>query len=167
MKSRKSSNISERLKLPKLPPFFLDRTLGAEKLASDLRDWNWEVEVHRGKFNHRADDDEWITRVAEKKWRILTSDKDLETRYHEVIAATDAGIFILSDLDDFEGYKGWTRMLVNCKRQVEYACCLAPRPFVARISHEGNLYQINRILPRGQVTNITASVKADSRLYID
>lgn len=166
MKSRKSLTISERLKLPKLPVFFLDRTFGAEKLASDLRDWNWSVEVHRGKFKPRADDDDWIVRVAEKKWRILTSDKDLEFRYHEVIARTDAGIFILSDLEEGENYKGWTRMLVNCKRHIEHAACLAPRPFVARISHDGNLYHISKILPHGKTANITTSVRSDSSLYL-
>lgn len=36
-------------------------------------------------------DDEWIAKVAEKHWKIITSDKDLEFRYHEAHCRRKSG----------------------------------------------------------------------------
>src|SRR6266852_1743368 len=105
VKSTKLSNISTTL--PKPPTFFLDRTFGADLSASELRSWEWPVEAHRKWFKHSTEDDEWIAKVSEKRWKILTSDQDLEFRYHEEIVAAKAGIFVLSDLKEGEGYQKW------------------------------------------------------------
>ena len=149
--------------------FFLDRTFGSEKLAEVLRGWTWTVEVHRRWFpsdRKRVDDDAWIPVIAEKKWRIISCDKDMESRYHEAIAATDAAIFIVAELDEGEDYRGWVRMLGSCKDRIVHDSHFAPRPFVARISRTGNIYLVNQLLPHGRVKNVTTSVANNATLYL-
>jgi PIN like domain len=111
-----------------------------------LRSWGWPVEVHRGRFKHRATDDEWIAAVAEKHWRIITSDKEMESRYHEIIGASKAAIFVLSELKRHEGSQKWIEMLGKCKRRIVHDAHFAPCPFVARVSRDGNVYQVMHLL---------------------
>lgn len=165
MKSKRLLDISTRL--PKAPTFFLDRTFGSDLLASELQSWKWDVEVHRAKYGDKRSvgDDRWIVEVGEKNWRILTADKDLEYRHHEAIVRANAGIFIVSDLKDGEGYLGWVRMLTKCKRRLVHDSHFAPRPFVARISRDGNVYKISHLLPRGMIRDVTHSVLKSAELY--
>lgn len=139
--------------------------MGADILAGVLRSWDWPVEVHRGLFKHRADDDEWIARVSEKHWRIITSDKDLESRYHEAIVTSNAAIFVLSELKQREGCQKWIEMLGKCKLRVLHDAHFAPLPFVARISREGNIYQVTQLFAHGKTKNVTQSVVNNFRLY--
>src|SRR5262249_31655289 len=76
-------------------------------------------------------DDDWVTVIAEKRWVILTADKDLQFRYHEVIAKTKAAIFVVAYLKDKEDWTGWARMIGACKQEIIQASYVAPRPFVA------------------------------------
>jgi PIN like domain len=54
--------------------------------------------VHRKWSKQTTPDDDWIASVSEKHWRIVTADKDLEYRYHEVIVAAKAAIFVVKEL---------------------------------------------------------------------
>jgi len=134
--------------------------------ASELRSWEWPVEAHRKWFKHSTEDDEWIAKVSEKRWKILTSDQDLEFRYHEEIVAAKAGIFVLSDLKEGEGYQKWVAMLSNCKRRLVHDAHFAPCPFVARISRDGNIYQVVHLMAHGRRKNVTQSTANNFRLYV-
>lgn len=123
------------------------------------------MEVHRKWFKHRTADDEWIASVGEKHWRIITSDKDLEFRYHEAIVAANAAIFVLSDLKVGEGCMKWVEMLGKCKTRIVHDAYFAPCPFVARVSREGNVYHVTHLLPHGRTKNVTHSVATNFRLY--
>lgn len=151
--------------MPKAPTFFLDRSLGAETVAGELRSWGWPVEVHRSWFKQRANDDEWIATVGEKRWRIITSDKDLECRYHEAIVAAKAAIFVLGELKRGEGCMKWVEMLGTCKQRIVHDAHFAPCPFVARVSRDGNVYQVTQLLAHGKTKNVTHSVASHFQLY--
>jgi hypothetical protein len=157
------SNISTTL--PKAPTFFLDRSLGAEIVAGELRSWDWPVEVHRSRFKQKTEDGEWITVAGEKHWRIITSDKDLECRYHEAIVAAKAAIFVLSELKRGEGCAKWIEMLRSCKQRIIHDAHFAPRPFVARVSRDGNIYQVTQLFAHGKTRNVTHSVASNFRIY--
>jgi len=158
------SNISTTL--PRPPTFFLDRPFGADLLASELRSWGWPIEVHRKWFKHSTDDDEWIAKVSEKHWKILTADQNLECRYHEEIVAAKAGIFVLSELKEHEDYRKWIAMLGNCKRRIVHDAHFAACPFVARISRDGNIYQVVHLMAHGRRKNITQSTVNNFELYL-
>ena len=166
MKSKRLSNTSTRL--PKPPPFFIDRSCGGVLLAEAIRAWDWSVHVHRVRYGDRKkiDDDRWILDAGEKNWRIITSDKDLETRYHNAIVQANAGIFVLSDLHEGESYEGWVRMLGTCKHRIVHDSHFAPRPFVARISYEGHIYRVHHLLAHGRVRDATDSVSNHSLLFL-
>lgn len=121
--------------------------------------------MHRTWFKQTTSDDEWIAKVAEKHWRIITADKDLEFRYHEVIVAAKAAIFILKELKQGESYKKWVSMLDSCKRRIVHDAHFAPCPFVARISREGNVSRVTQLLAHGKTKNVTHSVAANFEIY--
>jgi len=123
------------------------------------------VEVHRDRFKQTTDDSEWIVKVGQKHWRAITSDKDLEFRYHEAIVAAKAGIFVLSELKTGEGYQKWVAMLENCKQRIVHDAHFAPRPFVARVSRDGNVYQVMHLMTHGRTKNVTHSVAANFGIY--
>lgn len=123
------------------------------------------MQVHRRWFKHTTDDGEWIVRVGQKHWRIITADKDLEFRYHEAIVAAKAGIFVLSELKKGEGYQKWVEMLSKCKLRIVHDAHFAQRPFVARVSRDGNVYQIMHLMAHGRTKNVTHSVAANFGIY--
>jgi hypothetical protein len=135
-------------------------------LATELRSWGWPVEVHRKWFKQTTADDEWIARVAEKHWKILTADKDLEFRYHDAIVAAQAAIFVVKELKPGEGYKKWVSMMDSCKRRIVHAALFAPCPFVARISRDGNVSRITHLMAHGRTKNISQSVAANFEMYL-
>jgi len=165
VKSRKLSDTSTTL--PKAPTFFLDRTFGGELLATELRSWRWEVEVHRKWYGDkkRVEDNIWVEEIGQKNWRIITADKDMEWRWHDSIVKANAGIFVVASLKEGENYTGWVRMLRPCRKRIVHDCHYAPRPFVARISHEGHIYKVTQLLPHGMVRDVTHFVQNSAELY--
>jgi hypothetical protein len=141
--------------LPKCPVIFIDRTFGAFKLAEELRSMGFQVEVHKQRFKHSENDDVWIEAVGQKNWRILTQDKDMETRHRDAIVRGNAGVFILSDTKKNEGCEKWISMLRECRTRLIHAAVHAKRPFVARISYEGKLYRIHRLMTHDRSEDIT------------
>ncbi len=153
-KSQKSSGTSTRR--PKCPVIFIDRTFGDSQLAGELRRIGFRlVETHCKHFKSREKDEVWIIKVGLKNWRILTQDKDLETRHHEAIVRGNAGVFIMSDVKPKEGLAKWVEILTTCRERIVHASTHGKRPFVARISYEGNLYRVNHLMPRMRTVDIT------------
>lgn len=134
-------------------------------VATELRSWGWPVEVHRTWFKQTTSDDEWIAAVAEKHWRIITADKDLEFRYHEAIVAAKAAIFVVKELKQGESYKKWISMMDSCKRRIVHDSHFAPCPFVARISRNGTISTVTQLLAHGRTKNVTHSVAANFGIY--
>jgi hypothetical protein len=89
----------------------------------------------------------------------------LEWRWHESIVRANAAIFVLASLKEGENYKGWVRMLEPCKRRIVHDSYYAPRPFVARVSHEGHIYKVTQLFAHGIARDVTHSVQNNAQLY--
>jgi uncharacterized protein with PIN domain len=77
-KKRSDANSKPRESLT----FFLDRALGNKVIANALRVAGADVHVHSDYFAPDARDEEWLARVAQQGWIILT--KDTRIRYRTV-----------------------------------------------------------------------------------
>jgi predicted nuclease of predicted toxin-antitoxin system len=78
--SKKPSAANWLSKLHNPPTFFLDRSLGRLKIAAGLRQAGATVEVHDDLFDQGAADEVWLQAAGEKRWVVLTKDKNI--RYH-------------------------------------------------------------------------------------
>lgn len=84
-RSRKSKKPSAGLpaRLPEAPTFFIDRDTGGRLLAVELRANAYKVELHGDHFDQATQDPFWIRKVAQKKWVILTCDRNIARKEPE------------------------------------------------------------------------------------
>jgi hypothetical protein len=87
------------LKLPEPFTFFIDRALGAHRLAAALREGGHTVEVHDDHFPQDTPDVDWIRVVGEQGWVLLT--KDAAIRRNELerraLVAAKVAAFMLGN----------------------------------------------------------------------
>jgi hypothetical protein len=79
------------------PVLFVDHALGTKSLPNALRERGFSVEVLSDHFSVKAVDIDWIPKVAEKGWVILTKDKHIRRNQMErlVLEASGAYYFVL------------------------------------------------------------------------
>lgn len=68
---------------PEAPVFFIDRDTGGRLLAAALRAEGWRVELHDEHFPQATPDPAWIRSVAERRWAILTCDRNIARKEPE------------------------------------------------------------------------------------
>jgi hypothetical protein len=56
-------------------------------------------------------------------------------------------------------------MLRGCKRRIVHDSFYAPRPFVARVSHEGHIYKVTHLLDHGMTRDVTSFVENNVKIY--
>jgi predicted nuclease of predicted toxin-antitoxin system len=78
------------LKPREAPHFFIDRCLGKNVIADALRNAGASVQIHDDHFAPDAPDQEWLQRVADRGWIVLTKDKRIRRRSVEIIAIRNA-----------------------------------------------------------------------------
>ncbi|TDO62704.1 hypothetical protein EV651_106326 [Kribbella sp. VKM Ac-2571] len=76
----------------KLPEYFFDRRLGKAS-AARLREHGWTIHLIADFYHNdatRIPDEEWIAEGCSRGWLLLTKDKRIRYREHE-LSALDAG----------------------------------------------------------------------------
>jgi hypothetical protein len=76
----------------KLPEYFFDRSLGKAS-AARLREHGWTIHLIADFYHNdatRIPDEEWIAEGCSRGWLLLTKDKRIRYREHE-LSALDAG----------------------------------------------------------------------------
>ncbi|MGQ0650243.1 MAG: hypothetical protein ACT4P7_22100 [Gemmatimonadaceae bacterium] len=111
--------------------FFTDRDLG-NRFPLRLREAGIDAESHSAHFPDRARDEQWIRRVAAKRWFVLTHDERIRYRPNErdAVMTSGVGLFVLvgaapaADLAE-----NFVRMLPRVEAFIDRH----PRPFIAKI----------------------------------
>jgi hypothetical protein len=127
----------------KSPVFFLDRNLGAEKLAGILRPAGFALVTHHDKYGAqrtRVSDPEIIADCGLSRWVLLTADRDLEFTYAAEITTAKIAVFILSN--NHEGPSKWGPRVVTAKPRIETELGRRRKPFAAHITAEGHINQV-------------------------
>ena len=64
------------MKLPEPYTWFIDRSLG-RKIATGLRDAQFQIEEHSSHFADDAPDVDWLNEAGRRGWVVLTKDKSV------------------------------------------------------------------------------------------
>jgi predicted nuclease of predicted toxin-antitoxin system len=124
---------------PEQAVFFLDRSLGKEKVAGALRAAGAHVEIHDLHFSPDARDDDWLQEVGRRGWVVLTKDKHIRRRATELAALRNARVsaFVLTsgNLTGEEMAAAFVRAL---KRMRRVAAQNRP-PFIATVTRDGSV----------------------------
>jgi predicted nuclease of predicted toxin-antitoxin system len=139
MTSKKRSGANSRLKPPKPPVFFIDRSLGKKAVADALRQANLEVHVHDEYFPRDARDEEWLAEVGRRGWVVLTKDTRIRYRAAELAALMRSGVtaFVLTS-----GNLRGAEMAEIFLKALPAICRLVARytpPFVASVTKSGSV----------------------------
>jgi len=128
--------------------FFIDRCLGGKCVAEVLRKSGITVETHDDHFDKGAQDVEWIPKVGQRGWIVLTKDKNISKNHLERLAVASAGIkmFILAS-QDLSGSDMAAIFLKSIIAMQEFVR-KHPAPFIAKIYRDGSirLWQGNQAL---------------------
>jgi predicted nuclease of predicted toxin-antitoxin system len=119
--------------------YFLDRALGRNKIAKSLRQSGHKVEIHDEHFRLDSPDNEWIPKVSQNGWVILTKDKMILNRVPELLAIyqSKARFFAITsgNLTAEEMSEIFKKALKKIQKNLKHW----PPPFAAKIGSGGNI----------------------------
>jgi len=120
--------------------FFVDRSLGRKVIPGALRAAGAAVRVHDDFFPQDAKDQVWLAEVGRHGWIVLTKDKHIRYREVEIQAllAANVGCFILTARGDLSGVEVG-QIFVKALPAMKKLCEATARPFIARVSRDGNV----------------------------
>ena len=118
---------------------FLDRSLGKQVVAEALRKAGYQVEIHDDHFATDAKDEEWLTKVGESGWIILTKDRRIKHRSFELAAirVAKARVFTLTS-GSLQGQEMAAIFVAAMPKIMEYAHSSRP-PYIVGLSKSGRL----------------------------
>ncbi len=126
-----------------MPPesivFFLDRSLGKNKVANALRAAGARVEIHDSHFSADAEDSEWLEEVGRRGWVVIHKDKHIRHRATELAALRNARVpaFVLTS-GNLTGDEMAAAFIRALKRMTRIAVQQA-RPFIATVTRDGKV----------------------------
>lgn len=119
--------------------FFIDRCLGNRQIAEAIQSLGICVETHDQHFPKNALDIEWIPKIAEKKWIILTKDEKIGKNAIErqVLARSGLRMFTLAaqGLSGEEMVNIFQKAIIPMQKFIEKN----PAPFIAKIYRNGDV----------------------------
>jgi PIN like domain len=113
--------------------FFADRDLGRYEFPGSLRSAGIVVHAHADHFEQRTPDAEWLPRVAEKGWIVLTNDRKIRSRALEVQAVMTSSARVLALIGGSLPAAELARNFLNTFGKVEAFVAAHPAPWIARL----------------------------------
>jgi len=147
-KSKKQSDASSTdQKPPDEPTFFLDRNLAYKKFPTALRAAGIKVVLHDDYFPIDAKDVDWLPKVGQNGWIVLT--KDDKIRYHalerQALMGSGVGAFILAS-GELTAHE-WASIFIKALPAVKKFLHKTKRPFIARITRSGAISIVDKGTP--------------------
>jgi predicted nuclease of predicted toxin-antitoxin system len=137
-KSKKPSGANSPSKRPK-PVFFLDRSLGKNRVATALRQAGVTLHIHDDHFSPDAKDEVWLAEAGQRGWVVLTKDHRIRYRHVERLALMKAGVaaFILTS-GDLQGEE-MAQIFVNALPRITRFLKNHTKPFIAKVAKDGSV----------------------------
>ncbi|QDU87491.1 hypothetical protein Pla175_08530 [Pirellulimonas nuda] len=124
------------------PIFFIDQSIGAKVLHHALMRLGARVRIHDHHFGQGTPDEEWLSKVGEKGWVVLTQDEHILTRPIEVEALFRANthVFVLRG----KNLNGQEIADAFCKALPDMTALASAKqpPFLARVTRDGTIAAI-------------------------
>jgi predicted nuclease of predicted toxin-antitoxin system len=137
-KSKKPSGANSPSKRPE-PVFFLDRSLGKNRVATALRQAGATLHIHDDYFPPDAKDEDWLAEAGQRGWIVLTKDHRIRYRHVERLALMRAGVaaFILT-LGDLQGEE-MAQIFVKALPRITRFLKHHTKPFIAKVARDGSV----------------------------
>jgi hypothetical protein len=119
--------------------YYIDRSLGSHDVPDALRQAGATVVAHDDEFDPATTDAEWLTKVGQRGWLVITKDDNIRRRRLEVIALRSAGVaaFILTPGSMKGADMG--ALLARLLPQIERVASKHTRPLIATITPSGTI----------------------------
>jgi hypothetical protein len=138
-----AANASQRrVERLKALTYFLDHQIGRYVVAEHLRAAGANVEVHLDHFAGDAPDTEWIPKVAQRDWVLITKDQHIRRNPLERAAYESNGLrgFVVTG-GDLSG-KELGELLVRCLEGMARRAHNRPGPLMFAISRSGTFSKL-------------------------
>lgn len=119
--------------------FYVERSLGGKVVPDALLQIGLNIERHKTHFIHNAEDVEWLPYCGQMGWVVLTKDKAIRSNEVELTALVRAGVacFVITS-GEMTG-EDMANAYIKALPQIARFLKNKPRPFIARVSPEGNV----------------------------
>lgn len=116
--------------------------MGSKVVANALREHGFSVELLEDRFTNDAADEEWLPKVGERGWLILTKDDKIRRRpvERDALLRSGARAFILPS-GNMSG-KEMAATVVNALPSIQRFVDKNQPPFIARITRSGDVRKI-------------------------
>lgn len=121
------------------PVFFLDRSLGKNRVATALRQAGATLHIHDDHFPPDAKDEDWLAEAGQRGWIVLTKDHRIRYRHVERLALMKAGVaaFILTS-GDLQGEE-MAEIFVKALPRITRFLKNHTKPFIAKVAKDGSV----------------------------
>jgi hypothetical protein len=119
--------------------FFFDNNL-SPVLARGLREFGEDAQHLRDAFPPNTPDEVWLPAIGERGWYLVTRDKKIRTRPHQIDALlrSNVGAFTFTQKRDPLRW-GWVELVVRRWLEIQEFADSHERPFVAGIPERGRI----------------------------
>ncbi|MFN0071550.1 MAG: hypothetical protein ACKVVP_08710 [Chloroflexota bacterium] len=120
---------------------FLDRSV-PKSIANALKCVRGDVSWLEDHFPHNTADPVWLAAAGAQGWLVIVRDKKTRTRPAEryAIIANNVGLFCLAQKRDPTRWQ-YLQLIVSTLDEMERRFAATPRPFIYRISKDGQFRQ--------------------------
>lgn len=124
--------------------FFIDRSLGKEKVVAALKERGAIAEPHDHHFPTDAPDHLWLQAVGAKGWVVISKDRRIRHRGAERAAVEHARVALFIFRGGSMRGEEIAQVLVNALPSMLRLVQRQPRPFIGSISKTGAVKLLDR-----------------------
>jgi predicted nuclease of predicted toxin-antitoxin system len=117
--------------------FFVERSLGENKVAQALRNIGLNVERHKDRFAQDANDVDWLAVCGQRGWVVLTKDKAIRYNELELAALISAGVATFVIASGEMRAEDMSDAFIKALPQIARFLKNKEMPFIARVSPDG------------------------------
>lgn len=108
-------------------------------IAAALRDKDLFVEVHDDHFPPDAKDEEWLAKIGDRGWIVLTKDRKFHNRVLEIAAIANSRVRVFKlTAANIQGQE-MAAIFVKAISKIERVAAGNPAPFIATVSRSGTV----------------------------
>jgi hypothetical protein len=119
--------------------FFIDRCLSSKGVVAALRQTGITIEIHDDHFPNNTADVDWLPKVGESGWVVLTKDANIARRTLEKIAVTRANVQLFIVTAQQLASTDMIAILIKAIASMQQFVHNHPAPFIAKIYRDSRL----------------------------
>lgn len=123
--------------------FFIDRCLGNKLIVEPLRWADLSVEIHDDHFSKNAPDVDWIPKIGQRGWVILTKDARIGKNRIERLSVADARVRMFTLASQSLSGADMADIFLKAITEMKKFIYENPAPFIAKVYQGGKVKSWN------------------------